>query len=86
MIDKIISWNVRGVNDRNKRTVIKGCLGRWKADLVCLQESKVDACDMSLVKSLWKTQNIGYHFLPARITAGGIVKMWNEDRLQCMDV
>ena len=38
---KILSWNVRGVNDPDKRKVIKNFLRIQRADLVCLQETKV---------------------------------------------
>ena len=38
---KIISWNVRGVNDPDKRKVIKNFLRSYRADIVCLQETKV---------------------------------------------
>ena len=49
---KIISWNVRGVNDPDKRKVIKNFLGRYRADLVCLQETKVEKMNSALVRSL----------------------------------
>ena len=42
---KILSWNVRGVNDRNKRKVIKTLIKSQKVDMVCLQETKIQ--DMS---------------------------------------
>ena len=38
---KILSWNVRGVNDPAKRSVIKSFLRSNRVDLVCLQETKV---------------------------------------------
>lgn len=42
MIEKIVSWNVRRMNDRGTRLVIKGCLKRWKPIVVCLQETKIE--------------------------------------------
>ena len=38
---KILSWNVRGVNDPDKRKVIKNFIRTQRVDLVCLQETKV---------------------------------------------
>ena len=39
---KIISWNVRGVNDfDDKRKVIKNFIRAQRVDLVCLQETNV---------------------------------------------
>ena len=38
---KILSWNVRGVNDPDKRKLTKNFLKTHRVDLVCLQETKV---------------------------------------------
>ena len=47
-----ISWNIRDVNDPDKRKVIKNFLRRYKADLVCLQETKVQEMNSVMVRSL----------------------------------
>ena len=41
MKSKILSWNVRGANAPDKRKVIKNFLRSYRADLVCLQETKI---------------------------------------------
>ena len=38
---KILSWNVRGANDPEKRKAIKNFIRIHKVDMVCLQETKV---------------------------------------------
>ena len=38
---KILSLNVRGVNDSDKGKVIKNLIRTNRVDLVCLQETKV---------------------------------------------
>ena len=38
---RMISWNVRGLNDPRKRHVVKNLLREWKCDVVCLQEMKI---------------------------------------------
>ena len=38
---KMISWNVRGLNDPRKCLVVKNLLQEWKCDVVCLQEMKI---------------------------------------------
>ena len=50
---KIISWNVRGLNDGSKRLMVRHLLKQWKADLVCLQETKLQSLSRSVVRSLW---------------------------------
>ena len=38
---KMISWNVRSLNDPWKQLVVKNVLREWKCDVVCLQETKI---------------------------------------------
>ena len=49
---KIISLNVRGVNDSDKRTFIGNFIRAQRVDLVCLQETKVQEMNKALVRSL----------------------------------
>ena len=49
---KILSWNVRGVNDSDKRKVIKNLIRTNRVDLVCLQETKVQEMNIDMVRSL----------------------------------
>ena len=50
---KILSWNVRGSNNPQKRDTVKNLLKGWKYDVVCFQEIKLDSVDAAVVKSLW---------------------------------
>ena len=50
---KMISWNVRGLNDPRKRLVVKNLLREWKCDVVYLQETKIASMNRQLVCSLW---------------------------------
>ena len=45
---RILSWNVKGVNDKDKRKLIKDVIKTQKADLVCLQETKIQEMTMEL--------------------------------------
>ena len=49
---KIMSWNVRGVNNQDKRKVLKAFIRSKKVDIVCLQETKVQNMCVGLVHSL----------------------------------
>ena len=37
---KIVSWNVRGMNDKDKSLCMRNLIKLWKADVICLQETK----------------------------------------------
>ena len=45
---KILSWNVRGANNPEKRRVIKQFIRDQRVDLVCLQETKVQNMNLKL--------------------------------------
>ncbi|RVW28743.1 hypothetical protein CK203_089264 [Vitis vinifera] len=38
---RLVSWNVRGANDSSKRKVIKAMIRSQRADLFCIQETKI---------------------------------------------
>ena len=50
---KILSWNVRGLNDCRKRLIVKNLLREWKCDVICLQKTNLASLDRQLVGSLW---------------------------------
>ena len=49
---KILSWNVRGLNDRRKRSIVKNLLRDWKCDVICLQETKLTSMDRQMAGNL----------------------------------
>jgi exonuclease III len=53
MKPKILMWNVKGLNEINKRLEIRGLLRDWKADVVCLVEMKMAVISREVVRSLW---------------------------------
>ena len=75
---KMISWNVRGLNDPQKRLVVKNLLREWKCDVVCLQETKIASMNRQLVCSLWSYPYVDWAVLEADRTAGSILLMWDK--------
>ena len=49
---KLMSWNVRGANDSNKKKLIKSFVRKQKVDLLCIQETKIQLMSKGVVKSL----------------------------------
>jgi exonuclease III len=68
---KIVSWNVRGLNDRDKRLQVSHLLKMWRADIVCLQETKLDFIDRGIVRSLWGIQHVDWLYLGSEGASGG---------------
>ena len=66
-----MSWNVRGANDREKRKLIKDVIKTQKADLVCLQETKLQEMMSVIVRSLGVGRCLEWGALNSRGAAGG---------------
>ena len=70
---KILSWNVRGANDRAKRKVIKALIRSQRADLVCLQETKIQEMSQGVIHILGVGRFLGWGAVNARGAVGGVV-------------
>ena len=66
---RMVSWNVRDLNDLRKRLVVRNLLREWNCDVVCLQETK-------LAGMLWSWHYVDWVALDADQTAGGVLMMW----------
>ena len=73
MLIRILSWNVRGINDKDKRKVVKAFLRLQKADLVCLQETKCKLMSDSVLRSLGFGRFVNWGSVHSRGQAGGIL-------------
>ena len=70
---KILSWNVRGLNEEGKRLKIHNLLRTWRADIVCLQETKLEWVTRGLVRSIWSCPNIDRLYLGSKGASGAHV-------------
>lgn len=74
----IVSWNVRGINCREKRRTINSAIKDWKADVICLQETKLEGNRGEEIKQVWGNRGIKYGMLEASGTRGAILMMWDS--------
>jgi exonuclease III len=63
---KIISWNVRGMNELEKRTKIRGLLREWKADIVFLQDTNMEVISREVVYSVSGCVYVDWVYLGSR--------------------
>ena len=75
-----MSWNVRGANDREKRKLIKDVIKTQKADLVCLQETKLQEMTSAIVRSLGVGRCLEWGALNSRGAVGG---WWCSGTIGC---
>ena len=83
---KMVSWNVRGLNDSQKHLVVRNLLHEWKCDVVCLQEIKLAGIDRQLVCSIWGCLYVDWVALDADQTAGGVLIIWDRRVLEKLEV
>ena len=75
---KIISWNVRGLNEKEKRLKVCNFLRSWRADIVCLQDTKLEWVTRGIVRSIWSCPYIDWLYLGSEGASGGILLMWDR--------
>ena len=75
---RILSWNVRGANDRNKRKIIKSVIKSQRVDMVCLQETKIKEMTTGLVHSLGVGRHLDWRAVNSRGGTGGILVFWDN--------
>ena len=83
---KIISWNVRGLNDSQKRLIVRSLLHEWKCDVVCLQETKLVGVDRQMVSILWSCSYVDWVALDVDQMAGGVLILWDRRVLEKLEV
>lgn len=81
----ILSWNVWGLNNFQKRAVVKSVINARSPSVVCLQESKLDSCSRQIIRSLWGNRWINWCCLDAQEAARGIILMWDSRMVDKID-
>ena len=74
---KIIFWNVRGLNDRDKRLRVRNMVKRWGLDVICFQETKMELITRALIRNLWRDQHVDWSYLGSCGASGGVLLMWD---------
>ena len=83
---KMVSWNVRGLNDLPKRLVVRNLLREWNCNIVCLQETKLASMDRQLVCSVWSCPYVDWVALDVDQTVGGVLMTWDRRALEKLEV
>ena len=76
---KIISWNIRGLNAKIKKSALKKIIARHDPHFIFIQETKVESFNPKIIKTIWNVENVGWLYTPSVGNSGGILSMWKED-------
>ena len=82
---KLFSWNVRGVNNPNKRNVIRNFIRSQRVDLVCLQETKIQELSPVVARSLGVGRMAAWRAVEAEGTTRGILVFWDTRKLELVE-
>ena len=82
---KLLSWNVRGANNPNKRIVLRNFIRSQRADLVCLQETKIQEVSPAVARSLGVGRLSEWRAVEAEGSAGGILVFWDTRKLELVE-
>ena len=82
---KLLSWNVRGLHEGDKRLQIRNLLRAWKPNLICLQEPKPELVTRRYVRSLWRCHHVDWLFLGSMGASRGILLMWDNRVMEKVD-
>ncbi|XP_050290362.1 uncharacterized protein LOC126728608 [Quercus robur] len=78
---KIISWNVRDLNDRDKRLRVRNMVRRWGPNVICFQETKMELITRAVIRSLWRGQHVDWSYLGSCGASGGVLLMWDTQAM-----
>ena len=74
----VLDWNVRGLNDKNKRLLVYNKIDETQCAVICLQETKCEDFDHSFIRSFCPERYDRFVFSPSMGASGGIIVLWNS--------
>ncbi|XP_073355487.1 uncharacterized protein [Aegilops tauschii subsp. strangulata] len=78
-----LSWNIRGLNNPARRTVVVDFVRNHNCRLVCLQETKLDSINNAIIAETLGSRFIdNFSYLPAVGRRGGILIAGSSDHLK----
>lgn len=81
---KIVTWNVRGINNNIARRNLGEVKRATKADIICIQESKCDSWEISMRRFPNLGENCGVAEQPSVGNSGGLATIWNQEAIKCI--
>ena len=74
----VLCWNVRGLNSKAKQLALSNAIKLSGCAIICLQETKMESIDMSVIKSCCPQRFDDFAYVPSCGASGGILIIWNS--------
>lgn len=78
----ILSWNVRGINSKEKWDHVRNKISESGAAIVCLKETKRTSFDQSYISKFCPRHLNKFVFIPSIGASGGLLVVWNSALFQ----
>lgn len=75
---KVLNWNVRGINDKDKWLALSNKIEESRCDQLFLQETKREHFDHQYVKSFCPERLNKFDYQPSVGASGGLLVVWND--------
>lgn len=72
-----LSWNVRGLNEKDKRIAVRQTVLLERPHIICFQETKMSLMSDKIIKETCGRRLNQFNTLPAIGTRGGILLSWS---------
>jgi hypothetical protein len=82
---RILSWNIRGLNNPQKCERVKFWLRQWKYDIICLQETKLESVDRRIIRRLWGNPYVDWEVLEAVGISGWVLMLRDKRVVEKLD-
>lgn len=76
---KLISYNIRGLGGTAKKNENRNQIQSHKPDIICIQETKMEAIKRSTCDLMWSSSNNNFEFKPSTGRSGGILSIWDNN-------
>ena len=81
----MLSSNVKGLNNPQKREVCKNLLKKWKYDIVCFQKTKLSSLNSFVVRNFWGCPFLDWVALDAINTIRRVLLVWDKRFFEKVD-
>jgi exonuclease III len=82
----IADWNVRGLNDQERKDTVHSFLTDTPCHIACIQETKLDFVDHQTAAYIGGFKLRSFAHRPAIGTRGGILLLWDDEHVIISDI
>lgn len=72
----VISWNIRGLTARPKRSSLRKLIGAHDPLFVFIQETKMTEINGKTIRSCWQSNEVDWVYSPSCGNSGGLLSLW----------